>query len=99
MRVLMTGVALSVLSIAASAQQPAAPAASAAASRTMGAAEIWSMVAKAKADRKENQPTSPNRWCRLAPYGVNLEYRASFATGRPQKGAELFYVVDGPPRS
>ena len=35
MRVLMTGVALSVLSIAASAQQPASPQASAAASRTM----------------------------------------------------------------
>jgi mannose-6-phosphate isomerase-like protein (cupin superfamily) len=96
MRVFMTGVALSVLSIAASAQQGASPQ-SAAASRTMvSAAEVTAMIAKAKADRKDNQPIVAQPLIQLPPYNVSLEYRASVgnAAGHETE-AELFYVVDG----
>ena len=94
MRVLMTGVALSALSIAASAQQPAS---SPAASRTMvSAAEVTAMIAKAKADRKDNQPIVAQSLIQLAPYNVSLEYRASVGNAAVHETeAELFYVVDG----
>ena len=94
MRVLMTGVVLSALSIAASAQQPAS---SPAASRTMvSAAEVTAMIAKAKADRKDNQPIVAQSLIQLAPYNVSLEYRASVGNAAVHETeAELFYVVDG----
>ena len=97
MRVLMTGVALSVLSIAAVAQQPAPPQPSAAASRTMvSAAEVTAMIAKAKADRKDNQPIVAQSLIQLAPYNVSLEYRASVGNAAVHETeAELFYVVEG----
>ena len=97
MRVLMTGLALSVLSIAASAQQPATEQASAAASRTMvSAAGVTAMIAKAKADRKDNQPIVAQPLIQLPPYNVSLEYRASVGNAAVHETeAELFYVVDG----
>ena len=97
MRVLMTGVVLSALSIAASAQSPASPQTSAAASRTMvSAAEVTAMIAKAKADRKDNQPIVAQSLIQLAPYNVSLEYRASVGNAAVHETeAELFYVVDG----
>jgi len=96
MRLLIIGIA-AVLSTAASAQQPAAPAASAAASRTMvSAAEVQAMIAKAKADRKDNQPIIAQSLIQLAPYNVSLEYRASVGNAAVHETeAELFYVVDG----
>ena len=39
--------------------------------------EIMAMVAKAKADRKPDQPTFAQPLLALAPYGANLEYRAA----------------------
>src|SRR5262245_50968749 len=95
MRLLIIGVA-AVLSSAASAQQPAAPAASAASSRTMvSAADVQAMIAKAKADRKD-QPIIAQSLIQLAPYNVSLEYRASVGNAAVHETeAELFYVVEG----
>jgi len=96
MRVLIVGVVV-LLSFAASAQQPGAPTASAAASRTMvSAADVQAMIAKAKADRKDNQPIVAQSLIQLAPYNVSLEYRASVGNAAVHETeAELFYVVDG----
>jgi mannose-6-phosphate isomerase-like protein (cupin superfamily) len=58
--------------------------------------EIMAMVAKAKADRKPDQPTFAQPLLALAPYGANLEYRAAIGPSAVHKKyAEFFYVVDG----
>ena len=54
------------------------------------------MVAKAKAERKPDQPTFAQPILELAPYGANLEYRAAVgpaAFTRNRRGN--FYVIDG----
>jgi mannose-6-phosphate isomerase-like protein (cupin superfamily) len=59
-------------------------------------AEIMAMVAKAKKDRKPDQPTFAQPLLALAPYGANLEYRAAVGPAAVHKKyAEFFYVVDG----
>jgi mannose-6-phosphate isomerase-like protein (cupin superfamily) len=58
--------------------------------------EIMAMVAKAKSDRKPDQPTFAQPLLALAPYGANLEYRAAVGPSAVHKKyAEFFYVVDG----
>ena len=58
--------------------------------------EITAMVAKAKAERKPDQPTFAQPLLALAPYGANLEYRAAVGPAAVHKKyAEFFYVVDG----
>ncbi len=58
--------------------------------------EIMAMVAKAKAERKPDQPTFAQPLLALAPYGANLEYRAAVGPSAVHKKyAEFFYVVDG----
>ncbi len=96
MRVLIIGL-VAVLSSAASAQQPATSAASAASSRTMvTAADVAAMIAKAKAERKDNQAILAQSLIQLAPYNVSLEYRASVGNAAVHETeAELFYVIDG----
>jgi len=59
-------------------------------------AEIMAMVAKAKKERKADQPTFAQPLLALAPYGANLEYRAAVGPSAVHKKyAEFFYVVDG----
>src|SRR5437764_11303569 len=59
-------------------------------------AEIMAMVAKAKKERKPDQPTFAQPLLALAPYGANLEYRAAVGPSAVHKNyAEFFYVVDG----
>jgi len=61
-------------------------------------ADVAALAAKAKKERKENQPVAGGRILQLAPYNVNLEYRA--AIGRPpciETEAEMFYVIDAAP--
>jgi mannose-6-phosphate isomerase-like protein (cupin superfamily) len=96
MRVLIIGL-VAVLSSAASAQQPATSAASAASSRTMvTAADVAAMIAKAKAERKDDQAIVAQSLIQLAPYNVSLEYRASVGNAAVHETeAELFYVIDG----
>jgi mannose-6-phosphate isomerase-like protein (cupin superfamily) len=98
MRTFITGLIVTVLSSAASAQPPAASAAaSAAAARTMvSAADVQALIAKAKTDRKDNQPIVAQSLLQLAPYNVSLEYRASVGNAAVHETeAELFYVVEG----
>jgi mannose-6-phosphate isomerase-like protein (cupin superfamily) len=73
-----------------------APAPSPAASRTMvSAADVAAMMAKAKAERKD-QPLLAQSMIQLAPYNVSLEYRAAVANAAVHETeAELFYVIDG----
>lgn len=59
-------------------------------------ADVQAMIAKAKAERKENQPLISQRILQLAPYSANLEYRAAVGPAAVhEKEAELFYVIDG----
>jgi len=96
MRVLMAGFVVILTASAAFAQQPPAPAA-AAASRTMvSAADVTALIAKAKAERKDNQALLAQSMIQLAPYNVSLEYRAAVANAAVHETeAELFYVIDG----
>ncbi|MBV8902917.1 MAG: cupin domain-containing protein [Acidobacteriia bacterium] len=58
--------------------------------------DIQAMIAKAKSERKENQPLVTQPILRLAPYAANLEYRASVGPAAVhEKEAEMFYVIDG----
>jgi len=96
MRVLMAGFVVILTASAAFAQQPPAPAA-AAASRTMvSASDVTALIAKAKAERKDNQALLAQSMIQLAPYNVSLEYRAAVANAAVHETeAELFYVIDG----
>jgi mannose-6-phosphate isomerase-like protein (cupin superfamily) len=62
------------------------------------AADVEAMIAKAKNERKPDQPNFNQPLLRLAPYAVNLEYRVE-GIDTPatvhEKEAELIYVVDG----
>ncbi|MBV8842728.1 MAG: hypothetical protein JO307_07950 [Bryobacterales bacterium] len=59
-------------------------------------ADVQALIAKAKAERKENQPTVSLPILQLAPYNANLEYRASVGPAAVhEKEAEMFYVIDG----
>jgi mannose-6-phosphate isomerase-like protein (cupin superfamily) len=91
MRAFSIIVAAIVMSSAAIAQQPAAPA-----GKTMvSAADVNALIAKAKAERKD-QPIIAQSLLQLAPYNVSLEYRASVGNAAVHETeAELFYVVDG----
>ncbi len=58
--------------------------------------DVAALIAKAKSERKENQPIVIQPILRLAPYNANLEYRASVGPASVhEKEAELFYVIDG----
>jgi mannose-6-phosphate isomerase-like protein (cupin superfamily) len=94
MRNIITSLILIGLSSAASAQ---APAPAAAAARTMvSAADVTALIAKAQADRKDNQPIVAQSLLQLAPYNVSLEYRASVGNAAVHETeAEMFYVIDG----
>lgn len=76
----------------ATAQQPAAPAPKTFSS----AADVAALLAKAKAERKDNQPNVTEPILRLAPYNANLEYRASVGPAAVHETeAEVFYVIEG----
>jgi mannose-6-phosphate isomerase-like protein (cupin superfamily) len=70
---------------------------SAAAMKTFtSSSEIAALIAKAKSQRKENQPLVALPILRLAPYNANLEYRAAVGPAAVhEKEAEMFYVIDG----
>jgi mannose-6-phosphate isomerase-like protein (cupin superfamily) len=61
------------------------------------ATDVAAMIAKAKAQNDAKaQATISQAILRLAPYNVNLEYRASVGPAAiHMKEAEMFYVVDG----
>ena len=98
MRKTMFAIALVFVASAVFAQQPApAPAPTAAAMKLFASSsEVAALVAKAKSDRKADQPMLAQRVVGLAPYTVNLEYRPGVGPASVhEREAELFYVVDG----
>jgi mannose-6-phosphate isomerase-like protein (cupin superfamily) len=94
MRALIACFVVILISSSAFAQQPAPAAANA---RTMvSAADVTALIAKAKAERKDNQALLAQSMIQLAPYNVSLEYRAAVANAAVHETeAELFYVIDG----
>jgi mannose-6-phosphate isomerase-like protein (cupin superfamily) len=74
-----------------SAQQPAQKTFS-------SAADVAAMVAKAKNERKPDQPNYIQQILQADPYNVNLEYRVQGIDTNPnihEAEAEMVYVVDG----
>jgi mannose-6-phosphate isomerase-like protein (cupin superfamily) len=63
-----------------------------------GAADVTQMIAKAKSERKPDQPNFIQPLLLAAPYRVNLEYRVKGVDSNPnvhETEAEIFYVVQG----
>ena len=63
-----------------------------------GAADVKTMIAKAKNERKPDQPNFVQPLLLADPYKVNLEYRAEGVDTNPnvhETEAEIFYVVEG----
>ena len=83
--------ALACAATSASAQRPAP------ATKTfISSSEIASMIEKAKADRKGDQPLVAEPILSLAPYRALLEYRPALARAvLHEKDAELMYVLQG----
>ena len=89
MRVLVIVLAAT-LTAALMAQQPAAP------KTFASAADVTALIAKAKADRKQDQANFIQQILTLAPYNANLEYRAAVGPAAVhEKEAEMFFVIDG----
>ena len=60
------------------------------------AAEIAALLAKAKSEHKDGQPTVFEPVLSLNPYGANMEYRTGVGPAAVhEKEAELFVVLDG----
>lgn len=62
------------------------------------AGDVKALIAKAKAERKPDQPNFSQPIVSLAPYNANLEYRVGGLNAPASihdKDAELFYVVEG----
>ena len=95
MRAFGISLALTLLAAAAMAQQQAQPT-----DQTMktfsSSADVQALIAKARSERKEGQPVVAEHILQLAPYNVNLEYRASVGPAAVhEREAEMFYVIDG----
>ena len=89
---------VTMFSSAALAQQPAAQGAAPAAKLFAGSADVTAMMAKAKSERKPDQPNFIQPIVQLAPYTANLEYRAAGVKAPAsvhEREAEMFYVVEG----
>jgi len=91
MRVIVISLVLTMAASAVWAQQPAPP------TKTYSsAADVTALLAKAKADHKDGQPTVVENILHLAPYNANLEYRTSVGPAAVhEREAEMFYVLDG----
>lgn len=62
------------------------------------AGDVNALIARAKAERKPDQPNFSQPIVSLAPYNANLEYRVgglNAPASTHDKDAELFYVVQG----
>ena len=83
---------------AASASLPQAPAAQMASPMKIysSSADVQALLAKAKAERKDDQVMVAEHILSLAPYTANLEYRpVEGAVAVHETEAELVYVIDG----
>jgi mannose-6-phosphate isomerase-like protein (cupin superfamily) len=96
MRVFVVSLAFTLATAVAVAQQPAAQPGAAMLKTFASSSDVAALIAKAKSERKEGQPTVSEPILRLAPYNANLEYRTAVAPAAlHEKDAEMFYVIDG----
>jgi mannose-6-phosphate isomerase-like protein (cupin superfamily) len=83
---------LALIATVAVAQQPAAEALK----TFTSSSDVAALMAKAKNERKADQPVLAQPLLKLAPYTANLEYRGVVGPAAVhEKEAEMFYVVDG----
>jgi mannose-6-phosphate isomerase-like protein (cupin superfamily) len=88
----MTALGLAILFTQVASAQPPAQAMKMFAS----SADVASLAAQARNDRKENQALVSKPILSLAPYTASLEYRASVGPAAiHEKEAEFFYVIEG----
>src|SRR5690348_12250461 len=104
MRTIVIGLTLTLLAAAVLARQPepkptprGAAQSSAKPTKTFtSAADLAALIAKAKSERKEGQPTVAEPMLELGSYDGHLEYRAAVGNAAVhEKEAEMFYVIDG----
>lgn len=79
-------------------QAPAATPAAPAARLFAAASDVRALIARAKAERKADQPNFVQPIVTLAPYNANLEYRVgglAAPASTHDKDAEMFYVIEG----
>jgi mannose-6-phosphate isomerase-like protein (cupin superfamily) len=89
MQPLKITIALTLLAAFAAAQTPAMK-------TFASSSDVAAMIAKAKAERKPDQPTFAQPILQLAPYTASLEYRAAVGPAAVHETeAEMFYVIDG----
>jgi mannose-6-phosphate isomerase-like protein (cupin superfamily) len=89
MRPLNLTIAVTFLAAVAAAQPPALK-------TFASSSDVAAMIAKAKAERKPDQPTFAQPILQLAPYTASLEYRAAVGPAAlHQTEAEMFYVIEG----
>jgi mannose-6-phosphate isomerase-like protein (cupin superfamily) len=98
MRAHVLGTIFMLLSSPALAQQSSAQSPAPAARLFAGSADVTAMIAKAKSERKPDQPNFVQPIVQLAPYNANLEYRVAGVNAPAsvhEREAEMFFVVDG----
>ncbi len=94
MRTIVLSTAFVMLALAA--QQPAAQ--NPTPKLAVSSADVTAMIAKAKSERKPDQPNFIQPLVQLAPYTVNLEHRVGSVNAPAsvhEREAELFYVLEG----
>jgi len=96
MRVIAMSLALLWMAGAAHAQQAQQPPRDMTPKTYTSASDVTALIAKAKSERKEGQANVTEKILMLAPYGANLEYRASIGPAAiHEHDAEMMYVIDG----
>lgn len=94
--VLLATVAVMAHPAAKSPQMPASQTAAVATKTFSSAADVQTLLAKAKSERKEGQVMAAEPILSLAPYVTNLEYRPiEGAVAVHEKEAEIVYVIEG----
>lgn len=89
MRPLKIGFAITLLAALVAAQTPALK-------TFASSSDVAAMIAKAKAERKPDQPLFAQPILQLAPYTASLEYRGAVGPAAVHETeAEMFYVIDG----
>ena len=98
MRVHVLATIFTLAALAALAQQPAGRNPAPAPRLFAGSADVTAMMAKAKNERKPDQPNFVQPIVQLAPYNANLEYRVAGVAAPAsvhEREAEMFFVVEG----
>src|SRR6266699_6972802 len=98
MRAHVFGTIFTLVSSAALAQQSAEPNPAPAARLFAGSADVTAMIAKARSERKPDQPNFVQPIVQLAPYNSNLEYRVAGVAAPAsvhEREAEMFFVIEG----